>query len=120
MITNHSENPSSKFLQTIKAKEGVQKKEHFYTVSSKVNWYNYYEKEYESAFKTLKKTQLPYDPAAPLSRVSGRDADFEKTQARKYAPQHLLQQRRCGSNECSWTDKQIRKWNMFTMQPNLA
>lgn len=65
MIANHSENPSSKFLQTIKAKEGVQKKEHFYTVSSKVNWYNYYEKEYESAFKTLKKhschmTQQPH------------------------------------------------------------
>ena len=42
-ITSHwSEWPSSKCLQTINSREGVEKRKPSYEVSENVNWYNYY------------------------------------------------------------------------------
>ena len=45
----------------VNAREGVEKKEHSYTVSGNVNWYSHYVEHYGSFFKKLK-IQLPHDP----------------------------------------------------------
>ena len=51
-ITSHwSEWPSSKSLETIKAGEGMEKREPSYTVGGNVNWYSNYEKQYEGSLK---------------------------------------------------------------------
>ena len=46
-----SEWPSSRSLQTINAGEGVEKREHFCTVSGNVNWYSHYGRWYGDSFK---------------------------------------------------------------------
>ena len=38
-------------LQIINAREGVEKRELFYTVGGYVNWYNHYEKQYGGSSK---------------------------------------------------------------------
>ena len=43
--------PLSKNLQTINAREGVEKREYSYTVGGNVNWYIYYGEEYERSSK---------------------------------------------------------------------
>ena len=51
-ITFHlSEWPSSKSLETIKAGEGMEKREPSYIVGGNVNWYSNYEKQYEGSLK---------------------------------------------------------------------
>ena len=35
-----------KNLETINAREGVEKREHFYTVVGNVNWYSHYREQY--------------------------------------------------------------------------
>ena len=45
-----SEWPSSKSLQIVNAKKGVEKKEPFYTVDGNVNWYSQW-RRYGSYFK---------------------------------------------------------------------
>jgi len=59
-ITSHqSEWPSSKCLQTINAKEGVEKREHSCTVGVKVNSYSHYGRQYGDSFKiTRNKTTI--------------------------------------------------------------
>ena len=53
-ITSHwSEWLSSKSLQTINAGEGVEKREHSYTVGRNVNWYSHYGKQYGSSLKQI-------------------------------------------------------------------
>ena len=52
-ITSHqSEWPSSKSLQIISAREGVEKKESSHTVGGKVNWYSHYGEQYGVSLKT--------------------------------------------------------------------
>ena len=54
-ITSHqSEWPSSKYLQTINANEGVEKREPFYTVGGNVNWYNLYGEHYGGSLENKK------------------------------------------------------------------
>ena len=43
--------PSSKYLLTINAGEGVEKREPSYTVGGNLNWYNHYEEQYGDALK---------------------------------------------------------------------
>ena len=51
-ITSHQlEWPSSKSLQTRNAGEGVEKREHFYTVQGNVNWYSHYRRWYGDSLK---------------------------------------------------------------------
>ena len=45
MTSHWSEWPSSKYLQTINAGEGVEKREPSYTVGENVNWYSHYGKK---------------------------------------------------------------------------
>ena len=53
-ITSHqSERLSSKSLQTINAREGVEKREPSYTLIGNANWYIHYEEEYGDSFKNL-------------------------------------------------------------------
>ena len=40
-----------KNLQTINAAESVEKREPSYTVGGNVNWYSYYEEQYDSSLK---------------------------------------------------------------------
>ena len=50
--TSHqSEWPSSKNLQTINAREGVEKREPSYTVGGNVNWYSHYGDQYGDSLK---------------------------------------------------------------------
>ena len=67
--------PSSKSLQTISAKEGVEKKETCYTVGGNVNWLkitcgnvNWLNHLWKTVWRFLKKLEieLPFDPAIPL------------------------------------------------------
>ena len=52
-ITSHqSEWPSSKNLQTIHARESVEKREPSYIVGGNVNWYNHYGGQYGGSFST--------------------------------------------------------------------
>ena len=50
--TSHlSEGTSSKGLQIIYAGEGVEKREHFYTIGGNVNWCSHYAKQYGESLK---------------------------------------------------------------------
>ena len=49
---HQSEWPSSKNLQTINVGEGVDKREHLYTVGGNINWYRHNREEYGGSFKT--------------------------------------------------------------------
>ena len=51
-----------KNLQTINAREGVEKRAPSYTVSGNVNWYSHYGGQYGGSLKKLK-IELPYVPA---------------------------------------------------------
>ena len=42
---------ASQSLQTINAGEGMEKREHSYTVGGKVKWYNHYGEQYEGSLK---------------------------------------------------------------------
>ena len=44
-------NGHPKNLQTIKAGEDVEKREHSYTVGGNVNWYSHYGEQYGESFK---------------------------------------------------------------------
>ena len=48
---NRSEWPSSKYLQTKNAREGVHKRESSNVAGGNVNWYNHYGEGYGSSFK---------------------------------------------------------------------
>ena len=63
-ITSHqSEWPSSKSLQTINAREGVEGRECSCTVGGNVNWYSHYGRRYEDSLKTRNKTTIwPNNP----------------------------------------------------------
>ena len=63
--------PSSKNIQTINARERVEKREPSCTVGENVNWCNHYGKQYEGSSKKLTK-ELTYNPAIPLLGVFSR------------------------------------------------
>ena len=48
---HRSEWPSSKSLQTMNVREGVEKREASYTVDRNVNWYNHYGEQYGGSLK---------------------------------------------------------------------
>lgn len=62
--TSHWSEWLSKNLQTIKAGEDVEKREHSYTVGGNVNWYGRYGEQYGESLSKLGSKQ-PYDPAIP-------------------------------------------------------
>ena len=77
-ITSHqSEWPSSKSLQTINAGEGVEKREHSYTVDVNVNWYSHYERRYGDYFKK-NEIRPPYDPAIPFLGIYPKETKILK------------------------------------------
>ena len=66
-ITSHwSEWSSAKSLQTINAREGVEKREFSHTVGGNVNWCRHYGNQYGKQFLKNLKIELPYDPAISL------------------------------------------------------
>ena len=64
-----SEWPSSNYLQSINAGEGVEKREPSCTAGGNVNWYNHYGEQYGGSLKKKLKIKPPYDPAVPLLGV---------------------------------------------------
>ena len=65
-ITSHqSEWPSSKSLQKINARDGVEKREPSYILGENVNWYTHHGEQYGEFLKKLK-IELPYDAGIPL------------------------------------------------------
>ena len=65
-ITSHqSKWPSSKSLQTINAREGVEEREPSCTAGGKVNWYSHYGRRHGDSLKTRNKTTIwPSDPTS--------------------------------------------------------
>ena len=51
--------PSSKILQAINAKEGVEKREPSYTVGGNVHWHNHYGKQYGGSLKNSLNIGVP-------------------------------------------------------------
>ena len=51
ITTHRSEWPTSKNLQTINAKEDMEKREPSCTVGGNINWYSHYGEQYEDSFK---------------------------------------------------------------------
>ena len=77
ITSRQSEWPSSKCLQTINAKEGVEKKENSCTVGGKVNSYSHYGRQYGDSFKiTRNKTTIW--PSNPTLRHTLRNPKLKK------------------------------------------
>ena len=72
-----SEWPLPKSLQTIKAGEGVEKRECFCTVGGNVNWYSHYGRQYGDSLKKLG-MKPPYDPEIPLLGIYLEEIKTEK------------------------------------------
>ena len=51
ITTHRSEWPASKNLQTVNAKEDMEKREPSCTVGGNINWYSHYGERYEDSFK---------------------------------------------------------------------
>ena len=66
--SHRSKWPSSKSLQTMKAGEGVEKKEPSYTVGGNVNWCSHYGKQYGVFLKKLN-IEFSYNPEIPLLEI---------------------------------------------------
>ena len=63
IISHRSEWPSSKHLQTINAREGVEKREPSCTVGGNVNWYSHYGEQYGGSLKPKNRTTIrPSNP----------------------------------------------------------
>ena len=73
-----------KNLQTINAREGVEKREPAYLVGGTINWHSHYEEQYRCSFKNL---ELSYDPAIPLIGIYPE----KNTSKRIHAPHCSLQ-----------------------------
>ena len=72
-----SERPSSKSLQIINAREGVEKEESSYTVGENVHWNSHYAERYGGYLRKLK-TELPQDSVTLLLGIY-----LEKTNAKR-------------------------------------
>ena len=59
-----SQNGYHQKIQTINAREGVEKRDSSYTVGGNVNWYSYYGEQYASNLKS--KIELLCDPEIPF------------------------------------------------------
>ena len=80
-VSSHwSEWPSSKSLQTINDREGVEKREHSWAVGMDVNWYSYYGNSMAIPWKKKKKLGIkpPYYPAIPLLGIHPEETKIEK------------------------------------------
>ena len=77
IISHWSEWLPSKSLQTINAREGVEKREHSCTVGVNVNWYSHYGRQYGDSLKKLR-IKSPYDPAIPLLGIYPAETKIEK------------------------------------------
>ena len=65
IISHKSEWLLSKSLQKINAREGVEKRESFYTVGGNANWYSHYGEQCGDSSKTRNRTAIgPSDPIA--------------------------------------------------------
>jgi len=51
IMSQWTERPSSKSLQTINAGVGMEKREPSYTVGGNTNWYNHYEEQHGDSLK---------------------------------------------------------------------
>ena len=69
IISYQSEWPSSKSLQIVSAKEGVEKREASYIVDGNVNWCNHYGELYRGSSKKAK-IELPFVVGQSLSRFT--------------------------------------------------
>ena len=64
-------------LQTIKAGEGVEKREPSCTVGGNVNWYSHYGRQYGDSLKKLGIIP-PHDPAIPFLGIYPEEIKTEK------------------------------------------
>ena len=82
--------PPQKSLQIINAREGVEKREPYYTVSGNVNWCNHYGKTVWGLFKKLK-IELLYDPAIPLPGIYPEKTMTQKNTCPQCSLWHYIQ-----------------------------
>ena len=71
---HQSEWPSSKSLQTVNARQGVEKRELSYTVGGNVNWCNHYGKQYGSSSKKKIENRITIQSSnLTPGHISGKD-----------------------------------------------
>ena len=116
-ITSHwSEWPSSKCLETINAREGVEKRECPCTVDGNVNWYSHYG---EQCVESLKNgIKLPYDAGIPLLGIYPEKTRTEKDACNPMFITALFTiPRTCKQPRCPSTDEWIKMlWYIHTME----
>ena len=117
-ITSHwSEWPSSKSLQTINARQGVEKKECSCTVGGNVNWCRHYGGWNGDSLKKLG-IKPPYDPAMPLLVIYPEENKIEKhTCIPLFIAALFTTARTWKQPRWPLTDEWIKKlWCIYTME----
>ena len=109
----------SKSLQTINAREGVEKRVPSYPVGGNANWYSHY----GELWRFLKKleTELPYNQQSHCQAYTLRKPELRETRVPQCSAQHCLQQLNVYSiqkqSRCPSADEWIRKlWYIYTME----
>ena len=103
-----------KSLQTINAREVLDKREPSYTVGGNENWYSYYGEQYGGSLKKTKNgdTIWSSNSISQSWEYAQRKAWFERIHAPQWSLQHHLQQPRHGSNRnVHW---QMNGWRRCT------
>ena len=116
-ITSHqSKWPLLKNLQTINAREGVEKREPSCTVGGNVTWYSHYGEEYGGSSKL--KIDLPYDPAIPLLGIYPEKTIIQKESCTTMFIAALFTIGRTWNQpKCPSTDEWLKKmWHIYTME----
>ena len=111
---HQSEWPSSKSLQTINARDGVEKREPSCIASGNVNWYNHYGRWFGDSLKGIKP---PYDPAIPLLGIYPEETKTEKDTCTPMFTAALLTIAITWKQpRCPLTDKWIKKlWYIYIL-----
>ena len=118
-ITSHwSEWPASKYLQTINAVEGVEKRESSCTVTGSVNWDSHYGEQHGDSLKKKLGIKLPNDPTIPVLGIYPEKTIIEKdTCTPRFITALFTIGRTWKQSRCPSTDKWIKKlWNMYKME----
>ena len=110
--------PSSKNLQTVNAREGVEKREPSFTVGGYVNWYSHHGVQCGDFCKKKKKkprNKTTYDPAVPLLGIYPEKTIIEKdTGTSVFIAALFTIARTWKQPRCPLTDEWIKKlWYIY-------
>ena len=105
-----------KMSTNINSGEGVEKREHSFTVGGNVNWYSHYGRWYGDSLKKLG-IQSPYNLAIPLLGIYPKDTKIEKAWTPLFITALFTIARTWKQPRCPSTDEWIKKlWYIYTME----